>query len=108
MFFNVFSVLVTDLLNSLWKTIINLIRPLIVWIVGLFTHYCIDADFGRLPAPPPPRPITTTDQPRQRDSPMALTTGEKWTNWSFLQLLGLIMLVVSDRFRDVPLYQFTK
>lgn len=64
MFFNVFSVLVTDYLNSLWKTIINLVRPLVVWLVNLFVHYCVDDGYG-----------------------------ERWTPWSFLQLLGLAMLV---------------
>ena len=98
MFFNVFSVLVTDLLNSLWKTIINLIRPLVVWLVGLFTHYCIDPEVRSLRyrelgsgfrpelTPSPHHPSTTSPQ----TSPQF---GEKWTKWSFLQLLGLIMLV---------------
>ena len=44
--YNIMSVLITYLLNSVWHAIFDNFRPVIVWVVDLFIYYCISKDFG--------------------------------------------------------------
>ena len=63
--YNIFSVLITFLLNSVWHAIFDNFRPVVVWVFDLFIYYFINPDFG-----------------------------EQWTKgWSWLQVLGLITLL---------------
>lgn len=64
--YNVFAILTTYLLNSIWHAILDNFRPISVWGVDLLLFYVV------------------TQQ----------SFGEAWTNWSYLQLLGMMMLLV--------------
>ncbi|CAM9280043.1 unnamed protein product, partial [Ectocarpus fasciculatus] len=62
--FNIFCVLITFMLNSVWHAILDNFRPVTVWGSSLFIFYFIDPSFG-----------------------------ESWTPWSFMQLGGLFVLL---------------
>lgn len=62
--YNMFAVLVTFLLNSVWHAILDNFRPITVWVTDLFIFYAISPEFG-----------------------------EAWTDASYIQLLGLFVLV---------------
>ena len=64
-FYNLFAVLVTFLLNSVWHAILDNFRPITVWTTDLFIYYVV---------------VKTGD------------LGEPWTKWSFLQLAGMFIL----------------
>lgn len=62
--YNMFAVLVTFLLNSVWHAILDNFRPITVWFLDLFIYYYISKEYG-----------------------------EEWTPWSWLQLGGLVILL---------------
>lgn len=62
---NIFGMLVTAFSSATFRTIMEAVRTLMVWIVMLMS-YAAGAPFG-----------------------------EQWTNWSFLELFGFIVLVLS-------------
>lgn len=64
--YNAFAVLVTYLLNSVWHAILDNFRPISVWGTDLFLFYGVCA--GQF--------------------------GEAWTNWSYLELFGLVVLLI--------------
>lgn len=64
--YNTFGVLVTYLLNSVWHAILDNFRPITVWSTDLFIFYAVSGG----------------------------AFGEMWTNWSFLELAGLAILLV--------------
>jgi drug/metabolite transporter (DMT)-like permease len=64
--YNVFAVFVTFLLNSIWHAILDNFRPITVWGTDLLLFYVFT--------------------PR--------TFGEAWTPWSWLELSGMILLLV--------------
>lgn len=72
-FYNVLAVLVTYTLNSVWHAILDNFRPITVWGSDLFIHYFIYAAYG-----------------------------ETWTNWSYLQLLGLFVLLYGTAIYNAP------
>ncbi|RLN68824.1 hypothetical protein BBJ29_006521 [Phytophthora kernoviae] len=64
--YNVFAVSVTYLLNSIWHAILDNFRPITVWGTDLLLFYLFTrGEFG-----------------------------ERWTIWSWLQLAGMIMLLL--------------
>ena len=66
LFYNVCGMEVTDNLNAVHRVVIETLRTLCVWIVDLFIYYVISD--GKL--------------------------GERWTPYSFLQLLGFMLLIL--------------
>ena len=64
-FYNMLAVLVTYMLNSVYHAILDNFRPMTVWGTDLFIFYCITRSFG-----------------------------EPWTAWSYLQLLGMGVLIM--------------
>ncbi|CAK4871404.1 unnamed protein product [Aphanomyces euteiches] len=64
--YNVFAVFVTFLLNSIWHAILDNFRPVTVWGTDLLLFYVFT--------------------PR--------TFGEAWTSWSYLELTGMITLLL--------------
>jgi hypothetical protein len=73
--YNLFAVLVTFLLNSVWHAILDNFRPITVWGTDLFIFYAITkaGDFG-----------------------------EAWTNWSYLQLFGMCVLLYGTAVYNAP------
>jgi drug/metabolite transporter (DMT)-like permease len=71
--YNLFAVLVTYLMNSIWHAILDNFRPITVWMADLFIHYAIISSFG-----------------------------EKWDNWSYLQLLGMFVLLYGTAIYNGP------
>jgi drug/metabolite transporter (DMT)-like permease len=71
--YNIFAVLVTFLLNSIWHAILDNFRPITVWLVDMFIFYLIDASFG-----------------------------EPWTRWSYLQLAGMAVLLYGTAVYNAP------
>ncbi|GJQ13292.1 hypothetical protein GpartN1_g5083.t1 [Galdieria partita] len=66
LFFNYFSMNVTKLSSSMFRTLLETMRTMIVWIVDILIYYVISQ--GRF--------------------------GEPWTQYSFLQVIGFILLVI--------------
>mmetsp|Transcript_5971 Transcript_5971/g.20335 ORF Transcript_5971/g.20335 Transcript_5971/m.20335 type:complete len:432 (+) Transcript_5971:59-1354(+) len=64
--YNTFGVLVTYLLNSVWHAILDNFRPCTVWATDLFIYYYVAMG----------------------------AFGEPWTQWSFLELGGLAVLLL--------------
>jgi len=62
--YNLFGMLVTNVTTAVIRTILEAVRTACVWIVNLFIYYVISDSFG-----------------------------EKWTDWSYLQLCGFIFLL---------------
>ncbi|KAH7827582.1 putative Solute carrier family 35 member F6 [Monocercomonoides exilis] len=60
------GMVVTSQLRAIYRTVLDNLRSVVIWIVNLFVFYFISTSFG-----------------------------EKWTHFSFLQLFGFISLVVS-------------
>uniref|UniRef100_A0A7S1VV13 Transmembrane protein n=1 Tax=Grammatophora oceanica TaxID=210454 RepID=A0A7S1VV13_9STRA len=72
--YNLFAVLVTFLMNSIWHAILDNFRPITVWIVDLTLFYLLAGAFG---AP--------------------------WDNrWSWLQLGGMIVLLYGTAIYNAP------
>jgi hypothetical protein len=74
-FYNLFAVLVTYLLNSLWHAILDNFRPITVWCTDMFIFYVITetGDFG-----------------------------EPWTKYSLLQAFGLAVLLYGTAIYNAP------
>eukprot|EP00871_Galdieria_phlegrea_P002518 jgi/Galph1/3267/GphlegSOOS_G1903.1 len=66
LFFNYFSMNVTKLSSSVFRTLLETMRTMIVWIVDIFLYYIVSN--GRF--------------------------GEPWTEYSFLQVIGFTLLVI--------------
>lgn len=71
--YNMLACLVTFMLNSVWHAILDNFRPITVWVVDLVIFYCISKSFG-----------------------------EAWTVWSFLQLLGMAVLLYGTAVYNAP------
>jgi drug/metabolite transporter (DMT)-like permease len=71
--YNIFAVLVTFLLNSIWHAILDNFRPITVWLTDMVIFYVIDRSFG-----------------------------EPWTKWSYLQLAGMIVLLYGTAVYNAP------
>jgi len=71
--YNLFSVLVTFLLNSVWHAILDNFRPITVWSVDVFIYYCISMSFG-----------------------------EPLTQWSWVQLVGMVVLLYGTAVYNAP------
>ncbi|KAJ5068512.1 s-cell enriched with leucine-rich repeat-containing protein slra-related [Anaeramoeba ignava] len=65
LFYNIFGMLVTFTFTAVIRTILEALRTLCVWIVDLIIYYKISVYYG-----------------------------EKWTNWSYLEAGGFILLVL--------------
>ena len=62
--YNIFAVYLTHLMSSVWHAILDCFRPVSVWGTDLLIFYAITNG----------------------------TFGEAWTNWSYLQLTGMLLL----------------
>ena len=73
--YNFLAVLVTFALNSVWHAILDNFRPITVWMSSLFIYYFITSsgDYG-----------------------------ESWTKWSYLQVLGLLILLYGTAIYNAP------
>ena len=63
-FYNMLACLVTFMLNSVWHAILDNFRPITVWSADVWIYYYIATQYG-----------------------------EEWTVWSYLQLLGMFVLL---------------
>jgi hypothetical protein len=73
--YNLFAVMVTFLLNSVWHAILDNFRPITVWMTDLFIFYVITSsgDFG-----------------------------EPWTKWSWIQVFGMTVLLYGTAVYNAP------
>jgi hypothetical protein len=71
--YNVFGVLVTYTLNSVWHAILDNFRPMTVWGVDLFIFYSITRSFG-----------------------------ESWSYGSYIQLIGMFVLLYGTAIYNAP------
>lgn len=73
--YNLFSVMVTFLLNSVWHAILDNFRPATVWITDLLIYYVIayGSDFG-----------------------------ESWTKYSYIQVAGMAVLLYGTSVYNAP------
>ena len=71
--YNMLACLVTFMLNSVWHAILDNFRPITVWVTDLFIFYCVTTTFG-----------------------------ESWTVWSYLQLLGMAVLLYGTAVYNAP------
>jgi drug/metabolite transporter (DMT)-like permease len=71
--YNLFAILVTYALNSIWHAILDNFRPITVWGTDLFIFYAISKSFG-----------------------------EPWTVWSWLQVLGMAILLYGTAVYNAP------
>ena len=74
--YNLFAVLVTFTLNSIWHAILDNFRPITVWGTDMFIYYCIVSLKGDF--------------------------GEPWTKYSWVQLLGMIVLLYGTAIYNAP------
>lgn len=73
--YNLFAILVTYLLNSVWHGILDNFRPITVWGTDLLIYYFI---------------IGTGE------------FGEPWTRWSWIQVAGLFVLLYGTSIYNAP------
>ncbi len=71
--YNILAMLVTYNYNSVWHAILDNFRYVSVWGVDLAIHYCINGRFG-----------------------------ESWTNYCFLQLVGMFVLIYGTAVYNAP------
>lgn len=71
--YNLFAVLVTFLLNSIWHAILDNFRPITVWLTDMVIFYFINEAFG-----------------------------EPWTKYSYLQLAGMFVLLYGTAVYNAP------
>ena len=71
--YNLFAVLVTFMLNSIWHAILDNFRPITVWLVDMVIYYFLSTAFG-----------------------------EPWTKWSYLQLVGMAVLLFGTAIYNAP------
>jgi drug/metabolite transporter (DMT)-like permease len=74
--YNLFAVLVTFTLNSIWHAILDNFRPISVWGTDMFIYYAIVSLKGDF--------------------------GEPWTKYSWVQLLGMIVLLYGTAIYNAP------
>lgn len=72
--YNLFSVLVTFMLNSIWHAILDNFRPITVWATDVFIYYCITMG----------------------------VFGEPLTQYSWVQLLGMFVLLYGTAVYNAP------
>ena len=72
-FYNLFAVLVTFILSSVWHAILDNFRPITVWVADLYIFYCIHPLFG-----------------------------EMWTRYSYLQVGGMAVLLYGTAIYNAP------
>ena len=72
--YNLFAVLVTFSLSSVWHSILDNFRPMSVWIIDLFIFYILTGS----------------------------AYGEPWTKFSWIQLVGLVILVYGTMIYNAP------
>ena len=72
-FYNLFAVLVTFQLSSVWHAILDNFRPITVWVTDLVIFYYINQRFG-----------------------------EKWTQYSYLQIAGMAVLLYGTAIYNAP------
>ena len=73
-FYNALACLVTVMLDSVWRAILDNFRPATVWMVDLFIFYYVSTSFG-----------------------------EQWNaSWSWLQLVGMITLLYGTAIYNAP------
>ena len=72
-FYNLFAVLVTFMLSSVWHAILDNFRPITVWGADLFIFYYINPLFG-----------------------------EMWTQYSYLQVGGMAVLLYGTAIYNAP------
>lgn len=71
--YNILAVLVTFALNSVWHAILDNFRPITVWGTDMFIFYCITVSFG-----------------------------EPWSRYSWVQLLGMFVLLYGTAVYNAP------
>jgi drug/metabolite transporter (DMT)-like permease len=74
--YNLFAVLVTFSLNSIWHAILDNFRPITVWGTDMFIFYAITSLQGEF--------------------------GEPWTIYSWVQLLGMFILLYGTAIYNAP------
>jgi multidrug transporter EmrE-like cation transporter len=74
--YNLFAVLVTFSLNSIWHAILDNFRPITVWGTDMFIYYALVSLKGDF--------------------------GEPWTKYSWVQLLGMIVLLYGTAIYNAP------
>jgi hypothetical protein len=74
--YNLFAVLVTYQLNSIWHAILDNFRPITVWGTDMFIFYALVSLQGRY--------------------------GEPWTKYSWIQLLGMVVLLFGTAVYNAP------
>jgi hypothetical protein len=79
--FNLFCVLVTFLLSSIWHAILDNFRPLTVWCADLLLYYAIE------------QAAAVDEQSR---------LGESWAPYSWLQLAGMAVLIYGTAIYNAP------
>ena len=72
--YNLFAVLITFSLSSVWHSILDNFRPITVWVTDLIIYYFFTQG----------------------------TLGEPWTVYSWMQLVGLIILVYGTMIYNAP------
>lgn len=72
-FYNLFAVLVTFELSSVWHAILDNFRPITIWISSLAIYYFIDPTYG-----------------------------EAWTTFSYIQLVGMAILLYGTAIYNAP------
>lgn len=72
--YNMFAVLVTYMLNSIWHSILDNFRPISVWLADLAIFYIFTGK----------------------------SFGEPWTAYSFIQLLGMFVLLYGTSIYNAP------
>jgi hypothetical protein len=83
--FNLFCVLVTFLLSSIWHAILDNFRPLTVWCTDLLLYYVIEHTTGA---------TVVVDQESR--------LGESWMPYSWLQLAGMAILIYGTAIYNAP------
>eukprot|EP01041_Mallomonas_annulata_P002105 gene2105-4110_t len=71
--YNILGILVTYLLDSVWRAILDNFRPVTVWIIDLLIFYMISTHFG-----------------------------ESWTNLSYLQVISMFVLLYGTAIYNAP------
>lgn len=74
--YNLFAVLVTYSLNSIWHAILDNFRPITVWGTDMFIYYALVSLKGEF--------------------------GEPWTKYSWVQLLGMCVLLYGTAVYNAP------
>lgn len=75
-FYNVFAVLVTFSLNSIWHAILDNFRPITVWCTNMLIYYVITNESTEF--------------------------GEPWTPYSYIQALGMVVLLYGTAIYNAP------